>query len=418
MMKVSAKFLILLLCPLILFLAGSPLIKVSASSADITISSDLAVYGKGDTVTVSLLIEAEVFPGDFEGYILYPADVLKYVSGPEIITGGEGVLKINDHVSSSERNTRKYVFKFSAIGLGNAEIALREDPELYEFEEGYLMSVSSNVLSISVIPAKDASSDTSLAVLKVSPGTLSPSFSSEVKEYEVTVPEGTDKLVVSAAAKDMDATVDVMGNDKLKPGKNKIEIRVTAPDGSTGTYTIICECMETEATLTPDDALVTEAPKVTDAPAGNTGFSALVSDGEIHLFTGNEFVVTEPGESIIIPEGYEKTTLRINGISIPVYAAKDDSDSMLLMILKDSNGNPALYDYDRTEKTIQRHTDKDTKTSVNVMTQSIEGLELAQSYEKSLNTLTIIIAVLSGLTLALLIIVISLSVKNRNDDLD
>ena len=418
MMKVSAKFLILLLCPLILFLAGSPLVKVSASSADITISSDAAVYGKGDTVTVSILIEAEVFPGDFEAYILYPADVLKYVSGPEIITGGEGVLKINDHVSSSERNTRKYVFKFSAIGLGNAEIALREDPELYEFEEGYLMSVSSNVLSISVIPAKDASSDTSLAVLKVSPGTLSPSFSSEVKEYEVTVPEGTDKLVVSAAAKDMDATVDVTGNDKLKPGKNKIEIRVTAPDGSTGTYTIICECMETEATPTPDDAIVTEAPKVTDAPAGNTGFSALVSDGEIHLFTGNEFVVTEPGESIIIPEGYEKTTLRINGISIPVYAAKDDSDSMLLMILKDSNGNPALYDYDRTEKTIQRHTDKDTKTSVNVMTQSIEGLELAQSYEKSLNTLTIIIAVLSGLTLALLIIVISLSVKNRNDDLD
>ena len=418
MMKVSAKFLILLLCPLILFLAGSPLVKVSASSADITISSDAAVYGKGDTVTVSLLIEAEVFPGDFEAYILYPADVLKYVSGPEIITGGEGVLKINDHVSSSERNTRKYVFKFSAIGLGNAEIALREDPELYEFEEGYLMSVSSNVLSISVIPAKDASSDTSLAVLKVSPGTLSPSFSSEVKEYEVTVPEGTDKLVVSAAAKDMDATVDVTGNDKLKPGKNKIEIRVTAPDGSTGTYTIMCECTETEATPTPDDTIVTEAPKVTDAPAGNTGFSALVSDGEIHLFTGNEFVVTEPGESIIIPEGYEKTTLRINGISIPVYAAKDDSDSMLLMILKDSNGNPALYDYDRTEKTIQRHTDKDTKTSVNVMTQSIEGLELAQSYEKSLNTLTIIIAVLSGLTLALLIIVISLSVKNRNDDLD
>ena len=417
-MKVSAKFLILLLCPLILFLAGSPLVKVSASSADITISSDAAVYGKGDTVTVSLLIEAEVFPGDFEAYILYPADVLKYVSGPEIITGGEGVLKINDHVSSSERNTRKYVFKFSAIGLGNAEIALREDPELYEFEEGYLMSVSSNVLSISVIPAKDASSDTSLAVLKVSPGTLSPSFSSEVKEYEVTVPEGTDKLVVSAAAKDMDATVDVTGNDKLKPGKNKIEIRVTAPDGSTGTYTIMCECTETEATPTPDDTIVTEAPKVTDAPAGNTGFSALVSDGEIHLFTGNEFVVTEPGESIIIPEGYEKTTLRINGISIPVYAAKDDSDSMLLMILKDSNGNPALYDYDRTEKTIQRHTDKDTKTSVNVMTQSIEGLELAQSYEKSLNTLTIIIAVLSGLTLALLIIVISLSVKNRNDDLD
>ena len=53
-----------------------------------------------------------------------------------------------------------------------------------------------------------------------------------------------------------------------------------------------------------------------------------------------------------------------------------------------------------------------------VLTESIEALELAESYEKSLNTLTIIIAVLSGLTLALLIIVISLSVKNKNDEND
>ena len=139
---------------------------------------------------------------------------------------------------------------------------------------------------------------------------------------------------------------------------------------------------------------------------------------EIHLLCDNEFVVTEPDESIIIPEGYEKTYLKIDGLSIPVYASKDEGkDSFLLIVIKDNKGAPVLYSYDRAEKTLQRYKEKSTKQTGMVLTESIEALELAQSYEKSLNTLTIIIAVLSGLTLALLIIVISLSVKNKNDEL-
>ena len=87
-------------------------------------------------------------------------------------------------------------------------------------------------------------------------------------------------------------------------------------------------------------------------------------------------------------------------------------------MIKDNKGTPALYSYDRAEKTLQRYKDKSVKQTGMVLTESIEALELAESYEKSLNTLTIIIAVLSGLTLALLIIVISLSIKNKNDEND
>ncbi len=107
-MKGPSRMLVLTVCPLLLFLLTFSRVEAHASSADITISSDSEVYHKGDTVTVSIEIEADVLPGDFEGYLLYPEDVLTYVSGPGIVSGGEGILKINDQVNSETRNSRKY----------------------------------------------------------------------------------------------------------------------------------------------------------------------------------------------------------------------------------------------------------------------------------------------------------------------
>ena len=421
-MKGPARMLVLIVCPLLLFILASSYIPAYASSADITISSDSAIYHRGDTVTVSIEIEADVIPGDFEGYLLYPEDVLTSVSGPGIVSGGEGILKINDQVDSETRKTRKYSVKFKAEGLGNAEISLREDPELYEYEEGYLMSVSSNVLKISIAASPKDSSDAALAVLKVSPGTLIPAFDADITEYRVTVPAGTGKLVVSAAARDTEAVVDVKGNEDIGPGENRVGIKVTAPDGSIKEYVIICECKEEREDPVnnpePTDIPVTPDPP-TSGPGKPAGISAVLKGEEIHLYSDNEFVVTEPDESIIIPEGYEKTYLKVDGLSIPVYASKDEGkDSFLLIVIKDNKGTPALYSYDRAEKTLQRYKDKSVKQTGMVLTESIEALELAESYEKSLNTLTIIIAVLSGLTLALLIIVISLSIKNKNDEND
>ena len=108
----------------------------------------------------------------------------------------------------------------------------------------------------------------------------------------------------------------------------------------------------------------------------------------------------------------------IDGITIPVYF-NDESDGLMLLVLKNSNGKTALYNYDRTEKTIQRYMEKNTETTVkHVMTDSIEALELANSYEKSLSTMTLIIAVLSGISMALLIVVIRMALKNRGDGND
>ena len=71
-MKGPARMLVLTVCPLLFFILAFSNIQAHASSADITNSSDSDIYHKGDTVSISIEIEADVIPGDFEGYLLYP----------------------------------------------------------------------------------------------------------------------------------------------------------------------------------------------------------------------------------------------------------------------------------------------------------------------------------------------------------
>ena len=347
MIGLKAK-IISVLCAALLFLICFESTGLKASSADIVISSDSVTYRLGDTFTVDLLLEAEVLPGDFEAYVLYSNDILEFVPGAEIMAGGEGIIRISDHVTASTRNTRKYSLKFKAIAVGEAVISLREGAELYEFEEGYLMSLASGDFKINILPVKNASKDNSLAVLKVSPGTLDPVFSPEKKEYRVTVPENTERLTVSAAATDRNATVEVTGNENLLPGTNRVEVTVTAESGDEDVYVIFCEKGGSEEKTTP-----TETPEITES------ITEKKDDPDNNISTGTEKAPDEK-EYVITPE---------------------------------NEGTKALTD-------------------------SVEALELRESYEKSLSTMTLIIALLSAVSMALLIVVIRLATRKNNDELD
>ena len=337
MYRKNIKFIIFTFCTIILLISFFRDVTVKASSADITISAEHSKVTVGDTFTVSIDIEAEVLPGDFEAYITYPSEKLEFVPGTGIVAGGEGIIKISDHVTAAYSNHRKYIADFKAVSMGEAVISFREGPELYELEEGYLMSVSTNELAISISASKNASSDSSLAVLKVSPGSLEPAFLPDIKEYTVTVPFETEKLTVSAAATDRNATVLVFGNDSLKEENNRIEIRITAENGEESVYLINCKKEELKEPAKED-----VKPSVTEAENPGTD------------------IRQEEKEYVIKPE---------------------------------QEGTKALTD-------------------------SIEALELMESYEKSLSTMTLIIALLSALCMALLIIVIRLATRKNNDELD
>lgn len=90
-------------------------------------------------------------------------------------------------------------------------------------------------------PTVQKSSNSKLGSLQIAEGTITPEFSSSVKEYSISVPNEVTKLSISAIPDTSKATVSIKGNEELQVGDNNIEIVVTAEDGSKTTYKILAK---------------------------------------------------------------------------------------------------------------------------------------------------------------------------------
>ena len=111
------------------------------------------------------------------------------------------------------------------------------------------------------------SSDSSLAHLGISPGTLSPAFSAGTHEYTATVDADVTAISVAAKPGNSKAVIaSVSGAKSLTPGANTVKVVVEAENGATSTYTITVNCGGATATAqpAPDDTVTTD----TEAPEG------------------------------------------------------------------------------------------------------------------------------------------------------
>lgn len=82
------------------------------------------------------------------------------------------------------------------------------------------------------------SGNNALSTLTVSAGTLTPAFDPAVTEYTLSLPQGTEKLTLTATPSDSNATVQGDGELTLQEGENTLSLVVTAENGDTKTYTV------------------------------------------------------------------------------------------------------------------------------------------------------------------------------------
>jgi len=87
-----------------------------------------------------------------------------------------------------------------------------------------------------LIVNKGKSSESGLMFLGVNEGTLTPVFDPEVKEYTVDVDHSISEITVVAYAKDKGSVITGDGLHSLDVGENKIDVVVTAEDGTVNTY--------------------------------------------------------------------------------------------------------------------------------------------------------------------------------------
>ena len=382
---------------------------VQASSATVGFEIEDAEYMVGDEITVVLSVNTDANLGDFEGNIVYNSAVLEYVQGPSCITGGYGMLRIEDVDASSSWNSRSYIMTFKAIEYGECEFTFLDTPLAYEFDDGEAMSVLATSKSISVIGAPTASSNADLSVIKINKFGLTPTFDASVTDYSVIVDSTTTQLILSALPVDAKSKVEIDGNKDFEAGNNKVTITVTSEAGLKKQYVIQVVKQERREVTLP----VTQEDQ-------QWSFHASIKDGVTLLQGSYEYSIVTATDDIQIPDGYVKTSIRIDGYTVPVYqlSAKVEDD-YLLLVLQNQFGQTNLYRYDRMEKTIQRYTGDRVIIQENSDNVEQEISKVSKSYENKLGKKNLVIVILCGFILLLLVGLVRLYLKAkgiREDD--
>ena len=165
-----------------------------------------------------------------------------------------------------------------------------------------------------VTPGK--SGNNALSALTVSAGTLTPAFDPAVTEYTLSLPQGTEKLTLTATPSDSNATVQGDGELTLQEGENTLSLVVTAENGDTKTYTVTA--------------------KVAQAPTLFLSFS------------GAKLGVVKDVEGVTPPTGFTAAEpVSQGGDTLPLWV--DANGKHTLVYLVDEKGVAGFYLYSRTE---------------------------------------------------------------------
>jgi hypothetical protein len=183
--------------------------------------------------------------------------------------------------------------------------------------------------TITVTRAAALSSDANLSNLTISAGTLTPSFASGTTAYTASVANSVTSVDVTPTASSANATITVNGttttsgtarNVALNVGSNTITTIVTAPDGTTKTYTITVT--RAAAALAPT-ATTTAATSVTTTGAtlngtvNDNGATTMVSFeyGTSPTLAGATTIAATTGATVNAGSGNTSVSVTVSGLT-------------------------------------------------------------------------------------------------------
>jgi len=211
---------------------------VNAGSASLYISGDGSVtQGKNVTVHVTLGNISEVEGGvvGLSGNINYDSGKLSLVSGSctHSTTLNTSNMRFNGAFPTSPitSTTNICTLTFTANATGSASVSISD----VKISDAAAHPVSASGGSKSINIKEPPSSNNNLVSLSVSPGSIG--FNGGTS-YSTEVGASTTSVNVSGQVQDSKASVSGLGSHNLNYGSNKINVTVTAEDGSKKTYTI------------------------------------------------------------------------------------------------------------------------------------------------------------------------------------
>ena len=328
MKKILKAALSILLSVIIL----TSVLVLNTSAAGTIISFSKKTLTVGETLSVSVTIDAGAAMYGVMCSVNYDSNVLEYKSGGG--AGGAGSVKIVESPSGESKVT--YTLTFAAIKSGSSSVAVGDVIASVQgangSEEKSLNGAAANVTVNDV----SLSANANLSALSLSAGTLSPKFNPNTTSYTVAVNNSVTSCNVYATAADSGAKVTVSGASALKIGKNVRTITVTAPSGAQKNYTVtISRSAEEKPIESSEESSSSEENK------------------NIANIEGVEYTVATDISDVKLFKGFTASTAKYNEEDVAV--AVDENNSYKLYFLKAPESEELTpYTFDEENKIFKK----------------------------------------------------------------
>ena len=390
-----------------------------AASAKVDFTAKSQNVKAGDVFHVVCTVSSTKEFNDVEMNLLYDAALFQFVQGGSKAGGDGGVVRISSVGNEDAVKKKTFSLQFKALRKGRGSF-IDENVKIRD-ASGENFSVSANLLTVNVsdggaaaplpsdalepeatpepTPEVVLSTNNKLKALSFNGLSMTPDFNPEVLEYKVNVDYKTEVLYFSYVPGHGKQKVRLKDNSGLVPGENTVKVVVSSESGDKRVYKIQV-VKETEEQ--------TKVREKSENGSSDFAFSVFQKKNSIFIQNQYQFEVVNVDDKDVLPSGYVKTSVELDGKSVPAYTMENDlENNYLLMYLKGVGGEPTLYQYDREEKTIQRYT--------GTMVQKVnEGGHVADEVEIVPNAwLYAAIVFLMVLVLALLIVILNMVLRRK-----
>lgn len=282
---------------------------VFAASGKINVSGTSTVV-VGNNVTVTVTLSSSTLIGSWEMSLNYDKNYLQLRSATSESNGIRMAASTATGVKS-----KSYTFTFKTLKKGSTSVSVG-GYLAYAYADLSEISLSSNSKKINIITQAELeasySKNNNLASLGVEGFTLTPEFNANTLEYSVIVPEDTKNVNITGTVQDKKASITGVGVQQVNQGNNKFLVTVKAENGSEKTYTINVDVKD---------------------------------ENPIEVTVGDKkYTVVKIKENLPIASLYNEYSIKINEFDIPAY--KNDYTGLVLVGLKDAEGNISLFIYD------------------------------------------------------------------------
>ena len=282
---------------------------VFAASGKINVSGTSTVV-VGNNVTVTVTLSSSTLIGSWEMSLNYDKNYLQLRSATSESNGIRMAASTATGVKS-----KSYTFTFKTLKKGSTSVSVG-GYLAYAYADLSEISLSSNSKKINIITQAELeasySKNNNLASLGVEGFTLTPEFNANTLEYSVIVPEDTKNVNITGTVQDKKASINGVGVHDVNQGNNKFLVTVKAENGSEKTYIINVDVKD---------------------------------ENPIEVSVGDKkYTVVKIKENLPIASLYNEYSIKINEFDIPAY--KNDYTGLVLVGLKDNEGNISLFIYD------------------------------------------------------------------------